>query len=86
MIIRSTQCKNGTIDPEKVKGKILICYDAKLGDAKGQQAAQAGAVGMILANSREDQNISLNMVHFLPTAYVNYKDGQSVYAYIYNTK
>ncbi|KAH9652512.1 subtilisin-like protease SBT5.3 [Citrus sinensis] len=82
----ATQCKNGTIDPEKVKGKILICYDAKLGDAKGQQAAQAGAVGMILANSREDQNISLNMVHFLPTAYVNYKDGQSVYAYIYNTK
>lgn len=83
----STRCKNGAVDPNRVKGKILVCNSGNHGQEKGQQAAQAGAVGMILANSERDGNeILLPGPNFLPSAHMNYKDGQSVYAYINSTK
>ncbi|KAJ4725400.1 Subtilisin-like protease [Melia azedarach] len=83
----ATRCKNGAVDPNRVKGKILVCNSGNHGQEKGQQAAQAGAVGMILANSERDGNeILLPGPNFLPSAHMNYKDGQSVYAYINSTK
>lgn len=85
-IVRSSECKKGSIDPAKVQGKILICYGARYGDEKGRWGAQAGAVGMILVSSKESGNKVLNMVHHLPTAHLNYTDGESVYAYINSTQ
>ena len=51
----SELCLNGTLDPAKVKGKIVLCLrgeNARV--AKGLECAQAGAVGMILANDAEN--------------------------------
>ncbi|KAG6735613.1 hypothetical protein POTOM_061745 [Populus tomentosa] len=60
-------CKDGSLDPEKAKGKILVCLrgiNARVD--KGQQAALAGAVGMVLANNKDAGNEILADPHVLP--------------------
>ncbi|KAF7142715.1 hypothetical protein RHSIM_Rhsim05G0181600 [Rhododendron simsii] len=80
-------CKEGTLDPKKVKGKILVCLR---GDnprvEKGMLAALAGAVGMILCNDESDGNEIIADPHYLPASHINYTDGLVVYAYINSTK
>ncbi|XP_059439030.1 subtilisin-like protease SBT5.4 [Corylus avellana] len=79
-------CKGGTLDPEKVKGKILACLrgvTARLD--KGKQAALAGAVGMILCNDKLDGNDIIADPHVLPASHINYEDGLAVFAYINST-
>ncbi|XP_058213442.1 subtilisin-like protease SBT5.4 isoform X2 [Rhododendron vialii] len=80
-------CKEGTLDPKKVKGKILVCLR---GDnprvEKGMLAALAGAVGMILCNDEPDGNEIITDPHYLPASHINYTDGLVVYAYINSTK
>ncbi|POO02849.1 Subtilase [Trema orientale] len=80
-------CNDGTLDPKKVKGKILVClltgYD---GIEIGQRAVLAGAVGFILANDEEKGNDIIGDPHFLPASHVNYTDGQLVFAYLNSTK
>ncbi|XVE68327.1 hypothetical protein DITRI_Ditri09bG0058700 [Diplodiscus trichospermus] len=79
----ATLCLNGTLDPEKVKGKIVACLRGEIPRVyKGLNAAQAGAVGMILCNDNETATEILPEPHFLPTSHINYKDGLSVFAYI----
>nr|GMD07258.1 subtilisin-like protease SBT5.3 [Ipomoea batatas] len=54
-------CKPGTLDPEKVKGKVLVCLRGGIPRTdKSHQAALAGAVGMILAN---DENPVAHITH-----------------------
>ncbi|KAI3858445.1 hypothetical protein MKW98_021810 [Papaver atlanticum] len=44
-------CKEGTLDPELVKGKIVACVDGYIPRTiKGQVVADAGGVGMIVLN------------------------------------
>ncbi|XP_010538433.1 PREDICTED: subtilisin-like protease SBT5.4 [Tarenaya hassleriana] len=79
-------CKEGTLDPEKAKGKIMVCLR---GDSarveKGRQAALAGAVGMILCNDKSTGNDIIADPHFLPASQINYVDGLSVFSYINST-
>ncbi|KAK1581846.1 hypothetical protein Q3G72_009595 [Acer saccharum] len=83
----ATLCKPGTLDPVKVKGKILVCLRGENGRVeKGSLAAKAGAVGMILANNKESGNEILADAHFLPASHINFTDGLSVFAYINSTK
>ncbi|PRQ52436.1 putative tripeptidyl-peptidase II [Rosa chinensis] len=80
-------CKAGTLDPEKVKGKILACLrgdNARVD--KGEQALLAGAVGMILANSEVNGNEIISDPHVLPASHINFTDGSLVFAYINSTK
>ncbi|XP_010252985.1 PREDICTED: subtilisin-like protease SBT5.4 [Nelumbo nucifera] len=80
-------CKAGTLDPEKVKGKILACLRGVNGRVqKGIQAALAGAVGMILANDEINGNEIIVDTHVLPAAHIIYKDGLDLFAYINSTK
>lgn len=83
----SDLCKPGTLDPKKVKGKILICLrgDNPRVD-KGQNAALAGAVGMVLANDESNENDVTADPHVLPASHITYKDGQTLYAYMKSTK
>lgn len=53
---------------------------------KGFVAAQAGAVGMILANSEQNGDELTADAHLLPASHVSYTDGRSVYQYINSTK
>ncbi|KAI4307812.1 hypothetical protein L6164_030953 [Bauhinia variegata] len=79
----STECSN--LDPEKVKGKIVVCLGDYGGAATGYEASQAGAVGLILANEAESGNQLIADAHVLPASNVNFKDGQYIYSYIKNT-
>ena len=53
---------------------------------KGQQAALAGAVGMILANDEQNGNDILAEPHLLPASHINFTDGKYVIAYINTTR
>ncbi|KAI4351494.1 hypothetical protein L6164_005860 [Bauhinia variegata] len=80
-------CEKGTLDSNKVKGKILFCLrgDGYIAE-KGEQAALGGAVGMILADNNINGNEVITMSQVLPTIYVNFTDGQYILNYINETK
>ncbi|GMN59914.1 hypothetical protein TIFTF001_029005 [Ficus carica] len=81
------QCKPGTLDPKKVKGKILVCVWDEMARAEaGQQATLAGAVGMILANDIRRWNDVIADPHLLPTSHINFTDGEFVFDYLNSTK
>jgi len=78
---------NGTIDPEKARGRILVCLrgtNARL--EKSRVALEAEAVGMILCNDESSGNELFPDPHFVPAAHITYEDGVSVFAYINSTK
>lgn len=80
-------CQNGTLDPNKVKGKIVLCLrgiNARVD--KGEQALLAGAVGMVLANDKASGNEILADPHVLPASHINFTDGLAVFNYINSTK
>ncbi|ESQ42366.1 hypothetical protein EUTSA_v10015943mg [Eutrema salsugineum] len=80
-------CKKDSLDPEKVKGKIVVCLrgdNARVD--KGQQAATAGAVGMILCNDKASGNEILSDAHVLPASQIDYEDGEAVFSYLNSTK
>ncbi|XP_057954066.1 subtilisin-like protease SBT5.4 [Malania oleifera] len=80
-------CKNGTLDPLKVNGTILVCLRGENGRLdKGIQAAFAGAVGMILANDKQSGKKIVADAYFIPATNVNYIDGVDIFAYINSTK
>lgn len=83
----SILCKPGTLNPKKVKGKILVCLRGENPRVdKGQQAALAGAVGFILANDMQSGNELIADTHVLPASHVNFSDGAAVFNYINSTK
>lgn len=70
-----------------MKGKILVCLrgvNARVD--KGQQAALAGAVGMVLANNDLSGNEILADPHVLPASHINYTDGLALFSYINSTR
>lgn len=80
-------CKKDSLDPEKVKGKIVVCLrgdNARVD--KGQQAAAAGAVGMILCNDKASGNEIISDAHVLPASQIDYKDGIAVFSYLGSRK
>ncbi|KAK4487575.1 hypothetical protein RD792_005777, partial [Penstemon davidsonii] len=80
-------CRLKALDPEKVKGNILVCLMGEIpSTVKGKHALLAGAAGMILCNDEFDGNDLTAEAHFLPAAQISYIDGLSVFAYINSTK
>ncbi|XP_030967215.1 subtilisin-like protease SBT5.3 [Quercus lobata] len=80
-------CKNGTLDPRKVKGKILVCLRGQNARVdKGLQAQFAGALGMILANNEINGNEITADAHVLPATQVNFTNGVSIFTYINQTR
>ncbi|KAG2719644.1 hypothetical protein I3760_03G275100 [Carya illinoinensis] len=83
----SLLCKNGTLDPRKVKGKILVCLRGQNARVdKGEQALLAGALGMVLANSEINGNEILADAHVLPASHINFTDGVAIFTYCNSTK
>nr|AIC80771.1 subtilase [Cicer arietinum] len=80
-------CMEGTIDPKKARGQILVCLRGETARVeKSLVAFEAGAAGMILCNDMTSGNELISDPHFLPTSHINYEDGVAVYAYINSTK
>nr|VDD20616.1 unnamed protein product [Brassica oleracea] len=85
--LQALLCKKDSLDPEKVKGKIVVCLrgdNARVD--KGHQAAIAGAVGMILCNDKASGNEIISDAHVLPASQIDYKDGEAVFSYLNSTK
>ncbi|GAB2234134.1 hypothetical protein Droror1_Dr00003371 [Drosera rotundifolia] len=80
-------CEDGTLDPSKAKGKILVCLRGVTARVdKGEQCLLAGAVGMVLANDVTTGNELIADAHLLPASHITYSDGIKVYSYINSTK
>jgi hypothetical protein len=74
-------CFIGTLDPAKVAGKIVVCdRGVNARPDKSQAVADAGGVGMVLANLTPN---TLNAdVHAVPTIHVDSTVGAAIKAYV----
>ncbi|CAI0440319.1 unnamed protein product [Linum tenue] len=80
-------CKPGSLDPAKVKGKVVACLRGDTSRlSKSNETAKAGAVGMILCNDKSNGDEISPDPHFIPTVQIGYKDGLKVFKYINGTK
>ncbi|KAL9272020.1 Subtilisin-like protease SBT1.3-like protein [Drosera capensis] len=75
-------CLEGTLDPHKVAGKIVVC-DRGISPRvqKGQVVKEAGGVGMILANTASNGEELMADAHLLPALAVGATEGNLVKRY-----
>ncbi|KAL3726141.1 hypothetical protein ACJRO7_031085 [Eucalyptus globulus] len=78
-------CMKGTLDPAKVKGKIVLC-DRGVNDRvqKGSVVKLAGGAGMVLANTAADGEDLVVDAHLLPTTAVGEKSGDAIKSYLFS--
>ncbi|XP_057535675.1 subtilisin-like protease SBT1.5 [Amaranthus tricolor] len=76
-------CLDGSLDPDLVKGKIVLC-DRGINSrvAKGQVVKDAGGIGMILANAVFDGEGLVADCHVLPATAVGSASGDVIRRYI----
>lgn len=75
-------CFSGSLDPAKVKGKLVLCWRGINGRIeKGLVVLQAGGVGMILANTVAGGDSLIADPHVLPATMVSYNDGNAIEKY-----
>ncbi|KAJ8619975.1 hypothetical protein MRB53_028504 [Persea americana] len=80
-------CLAGSLDPTKVKGKVVVCVRGKNERVgKGYVVLKAGGVGMVLVNDEKSGNEVEADAHVLPSTHVTAADGLSVLSYIHSTK
>ncbi|GAU44635.1 hypothetical protein TSUD_180620 [Trifolium subterraneum] len=67
IVMRERLCRPGTLDPSKVKGKIVACdREGNIKSvAESQEASSAGAKGMLLSNRPQQGKTSLAEPHVL---------------------
>ncbi|GMH24055.1 hypothetical protein Nepgr_025898 [Nepenthes gracilis] len=78
-------CMTGTLIPEKVAGKIVLC-DRGLNPRaqKGAVVKAAGGAGMILANTAENGEELVADAHLLPATTVGAKNGVAIKSYLFS--
>lgn len=74
-------CYPGTLDKNKVKGKVVVCDRGVIARVdKSLTVEKAGGAGMVLVNTSPD---SLNGdLHFVPTVHVDEVDGAAIKDYV----
>lgn len=80
-------CEAGSLDSEKVSGKIVLCLRGNLGSSFGKAAnvEAAGGVGIVIYNSAStDYNLDPPSTDF-PSISVSYSSGLLIKQYIYST-
>ncbi|XP_041028149.1 subtilisin-like protease SBT5.6 [Juglans microcarpa x Juglans regia] len=81
------QCLPGSLSPEKVRGKIVLCMRG-LGSraGKGMEVKMAGGFGFILGNSKANGAELSCDAHVLPASAVSYDDAVRIVDYINSSK
>ncbi|KAF9880260.1 subtilisin-like protease [Colletotrichum karsti] len=75
-------CLDGSLDAEKVAGKIVLCVRGQSGRAeKGGVVKAAGGRGMIVVNPEANGEELIADAHVLPALHLGFKDGAEVAAY-----
>ncbi|EOY27864.1 Subtilase family protein, putative isoform 1 [Theobroma cacao] len=81
------QCLPGSLNPDMVKGKIVVCMrGAGRRLDKGLEVKRAGGVGLILGNAEANGNRLSCDPHFLPASAVSYNDATKILEYIRSTE
>ncbi|KAJ7532583.1 hypothetical protein O6H91_13G011000 [Diphasiastrum complanatum] len=79
----SKLCFSDSLDPKKVKGKIIVCQRGITPRAaKGNVVKLAGGSGMVLYNAPSQGDEIFPDAHLLPATHVNAKDGSDIVAYV----
>uniref|UniRef100_A0A2P2NFU3 Subtilisin-like protease n=1 Tax=Rhizophora mucronata TaxID=61149 RepID=A0A2P2NFU3_RHIMU len=79
----SSLCLEGSLDPNFVKGKIVLCdRGTNSRTAKGEVVRKAGGIGMILANGVFDGEGLVADCHVLPATAVGASGGDDIRKYI----
>ncbi|XP_044470439.1 subtilisin-like protease SBT1.7 [Mangifera indica] len=76
-------CMTGTLIPEKVSGKIVLCdrgMSARV--LKGAVVKEAGGLGMVLANTQANGEELVADAHLLPATAVGQKSGDAIKKYL----
>ncbi|MED6136407.1 hypothetical protein PIB30_055906 [Stylosanthes scabra] len=80
-------CLEGTLDPQVVKGKIVICERGISPRVqKGHVVKDAGGVGMILTNTETNGEELVADCHLLPAVAIGEKDGKDLKNYVLTNK
>lgn len=75
-------CVPGTLDPAKVRGKIVLCRRGEVGRADKSYAVWlAGGAGMILYENSDDNNL-FSDTHWVPTVHIDMTPGLKIKQYI----
>ncbi|CBI30775.3 unnamed protein product, partial [Vitis vinifera] len=84
----AANCNFGSLDPKKVKGKIVLCLRGgmTLRIEKGIEVKRAGGVGFILGNTPENGFDLPADPHLLPATAVSSEDVTKIRNYIKSTK
>lgn len=78
-------CMTGTLIPEMVKGKIVLCDRGITPRAqKGSVVKSAGGAGMVLANTAANGEELVADAHLLPATSVGQKTGDAIKDYIFS--
>jgi PA domain len=80
-------CDYGSLDPKKVKGKIVVCMRGVVGRVtKGINVRDAGGVGIVIANEKQDGDNLIADPHFLPATMITYEESLKLFSYMNSTK
>lgn len=76
-------CMTGTLNPEKVSGKIVLC-DRGMNPRvqKGYVVKEAGGIGMVLTNTAANGQELVADAHLLPATAVGQKNGDAIKDYL----
>lgn len=78
-------CMMGTLIPEKVAGKVVLCdrgMNARV--QKGAVVKAAGGIGMVLANTAANGEELVADAHLLPATAVGQKSGDAIKSYLFS--
>lgn len=77
-------CVTGTLSPEKVAGKIVLCDRGLTARVqKGSVVKSAGALGMVLSNTAANGEELVADAHLLPASAVGEKAGDAIKKYLF---
>jgi hypothetical protein len=80
-------CLPSSLDPAKVKGKIVVCVRGVNARAeKGFVVKQAGGVGMVLCNDASTGDTVVADAHVLAAAHCSYSQCVRLFNYLQSTK
>ncbi|GAV82229.1 Peptidase_S8 domain-containing protein/PA domain-containing protein [Cephalotus follicularis] len=83
----SNQCLPGSLDPKKVKRRVVLCMRGSgIRVGKGVEVKRAGGVGVIIGNSAANKDDVPCDAHFLPATALAYDDSLKTLNYIMSTK
>ncbi|KAL2322808.1 hypothetical protein Fmac_027187 [Flemingia macrophylla] len=78
-------CLSGTLSPEKVAGKIVLCDRGLTARVqKGSVVKSAGALGMVLSNTAANGEELVADAHLLPASAVGEKAGDAIKNYLFS--